>query len=872
MSQQRQEQANHLTRSVLILSLFLFGVGLLPRLLTLDAFLTPDEFHWVRRSRDFLAGMLSGDWMATLQTGHPGVTTMWTGSLGILYRYLTRPSSAPDDLLTFVGHVPSDPIHVSYIAPTRFPTVILTSLAIVAFFLFATRLFDRRTGLIASCLLALNPLYIAHSRVLHHDALATTFMTLSLLPMLGFWAHGWGRRWLLVSGVMAGLAFLSKSSAMLLMPFCAIVGVWSFALGWREGRRTGWRALGGLILDGALWGVVAWLTYGLLWPAMWTDPLGVLATVFDFAMEHANEPHVLGQYFLGGYVQDAGPLFYPLVWLLRTTPLNLLGLAALLIFGRRRDKLHPGDKRMRTTIYLCVIYVLFSVVMMSLGAKKQDRYILPVFPALDLLAGLGLVRLWQSIGGRWSGVQNIALSEQGYRLLFAAVLVVQGVFALPHHPYYLTYYNPLLGGARTAQRLVTLGWGEGLDLAATYLNQKPNAEDLKVTAWYHSAFEPYFKGHVTHFFSAGRQMDSDYLVVYQNQLQRQMPDPYLLDYYQRHYTPEYVVRLKGIDYAKVYAVPLERRADWQSSQVPDKLILYGYRQINAQPGLLTLRFVWENQGMAADEGLWAALEPLGASGLLTGKGDEGLAWQPCRLPPDFSLAEARQVGGLAESECELHTAHLEPGIYSLHFGLGPPVGEEGGDALPLNSEVVDLLGPRGDLGVSVSDAPERPELLASHQALDAVAKAALPPGALPLHVSYGGVVALVGYEVVSPSPQSNTATVRLYWRALRDLPQPASLAQEYRVRFDFIAPDGGLITGVRDDLFGSIEMKDVWRSGEVLAASHQVSLSDGLPSGDYRLAVALARTDSDELVPVLDEATGLLTTDYVRLEIYLIAQ
>jgi hypothetical protein len=233
--------------------LFLFVIALVPRLLALDAFLTPDEFLWVGRSRDFLVGILSRDWSATLQTGHPGVTTMWTGSLAILYKYLTRPSLAPGDLLTFARQVSNEPIDANYVAALRFPTVILASLTVVAFYWLTARLLNRHTALIAACLLALNPFYIAHSRLLHHDALATTFMTLSLLPMIGYWLGGWGRRWLLASGVMAGLAFLSKSSATFLMPFCASVGVGACVLAWRRG---GTHRLGGYQPIGAGWGAL----------------------------------------------------------------------------------------------------------------------------------------------------------------------------------------------------------------------------------------------------------------------------------------------------------------------------------------------------------------------------------------------------------------------------------------------------------------------------------------------------------------------------------------------------------------------------------------------------------------------------------------
>ena len=67
-----RRQANEFAQTFVI-PLLLFGVALVPRVLALDVFLTPDEYRWLGRSRGFLAGLISGDWPATLQRGVAGV-------------------------------------------------------------------------------------------------------------------------------------------------------------------------------------------------------------------------------------------------------------------------------------------------------------------------------------------------------------------------------------------------------------------------------------------------------------------------------------------------------------------------------------------------------------------------------------------------------------------------------------------------------------------------------------------------------------------------------------------------------------------------------------------------------------------------------
>src|SRR6266536_1238373 len=60
-------------------------MAIIPRVLDLGRFLTVDEVdHWIDRSTQFLAAIESGQFAGTAITAHPGVTTMWLGSLGLL--------------------------------------------------------------------------------------------------------------------------------------------------------------------------------------------------------------------------------------------------------------------------------------------------------------------------------------------------------------------------------------------------------------------------------------------------------------------------------------------------------------------------------------------------------------------------------------------------------------------------------------------------------------------------------------------------------------------------------------------------------------------------------------------------------------------
>jgi hypothetical protein len=61
------------------------------------------------------------------------------------------------------------------------------------------------------------------------------------------------------------------------------------------------------------------------------------------------------------------------------------------------------------------------------------------------------------------------------------LIVLQLASAIAFYPYYYTYYNPLF--AMITGQTPASNYGEGIEQAAAYLAQKPNAESLKVFAY-----------------------------------------------------------------------------------------------------------------------------------------------------------------------------------------------------------------------------------------------------------------------------------------------------------------------------------------------------------------------------------------------------
>ena len=210
----------------LLIALLLVSVALIPRISGLADFLTTDEaYHWIERTERFSAALAAGRWAETIQTGHPGVSLMWLGSLGMqLERWVIGLGWA----------VPPD--RLGHLAWLRLVPAIFHSLALLLGYAMLGRLLRPAVALVAALLWATSPYLVAHGRLLHLDGLLTDFVTLALLAALVASQAPRPLPWLVAAGAATGLALLTKGPALISLP---VLGLTLFALGQGERRRGG---------------------------------------------------------------------------------------------------------------------------------------------------------------------------------------------------------------------------------------------------------------------------------------------------------------------------------------------------------------------------------------------------------------------------------------------------------------------------------------------------------------------------------------------------------------------------------------------------------------------------------------------------------
>lgn len=573
---QRKIQTEQTQRSTLSLQVWLevivTGILMLalalPRLPALNRFVTTDERLWLERSGKFYYALAHHDFAATFQKSHPGVTVMWAGLTGYLqvYPQFAESEEGQNRPTTGLGTLQKRDytIPLRILIAGRRTMILFHVLALLASFLFARQLFGLWPALQGFLLIAFDPFHIALSRILHLDGLLADLM---LLAVLAFLVHleKRDRVSLIVASVSTGLAWLTKSPGLFLIPLMALLAL-LYEL--RQKKTLDRNFFIPYIRTLMTWGLLALVIVFLLWPAMWVDPINSVAHVISDAIGYAQSGHDSAVFFNGtiypnGEIPDPG--FYGISFLWRTTPITMLGLLlAIIFFIRARftspSQLNLDDANDRQRWYITALFLLALgfTALMTLGLKKFDRYILPAMLPLDLIAGIGLAWFAKWIGQRWQTNPGTIMSA----VIFLAFTTVQAIFAWQAFPYYFNYYNPLLGGARNAVSVMQIGWGEGLDQAADYLNNRPNADKLRVMAWYGSAPFSYFSKSqvssldVDHPWSAddwNQFNKSDYVVTYIHEWQRNLPAEVLARL--KGLTPEYTVWIDGLEYAEVYKVP-----------------------------------------------------------------------------------------------------------------------------------------------------------------------------------------------------------------------------------------------------------------------------------------------------------------------------
>lgn len=329
---------------------FFFGLGGL-------GFIGPDEPRYAEVAREMFA---SGDYISTRLCGclwfEKPVLQYWLSAAGF----------------HFFG--------VSEFA-ARVPSAAMALLAVVLVWVVLRHLGLRVMAGASSLVLGTSGIFIAYAHVTAQDMILTATMTASLLFAF-LWTKSDGRAraaYWMGSFAFMGLAVLAKG----LVGIVLVVGIFIVYLALTS-QLASVRGRG-LVIGGIVFLVAA---------GCWYIPVTLRhgwSFIEEFFIRHHFERYTTNEF---GHPQPV--YFFLLIAIAGAIPWSFFVIPA----GARLAKLRAGGAGRDSLIVLAWIWVLLPLVFFSFSVSKLPGYILPISPALAIIIGAEVERVWRGDRGR----------------------------------------------------------------------------------------------------------------------------------------------------------------------------------------------------------------------------------------------------------------------------------------------------------------------------------------------------------------------------------------------------------------------------------------------------------------------------------------
>ena len=305
------------------------------------------------------------------------------------------------------------------------------------------------TGGAAAWLAMLSTLAMPHLFGHAHFAMTDIpISTLWILTAYTFWRGLEKISWSVAFGLILGLALATKFPGFLI-PIPLIL--WSFL--YKDNRSLIYKNFYAAVF-------LSPMILVLLYPYLWhfTAP-----KILEFINASITRPSFGTLFYNKIYSTSHLPWYYSFFMLGVSIPLSILfSVVSGVIASVQKFRSSPGH----SLPVFCALFLLILPLMPGAVIHDGVRLLLPVFPFLAILAGVGfdaLVKIFSAIikgqGRETAGAKIISLSAM-------SLILVPAFFSLlAIHPFELSYYNILVGGVRGADQ-------KGLEV--TYLQEVIN--------------------------------------------------------------------------------------------------------------------------------------------------------------------------------------------------------------------------------------------------------------------------------------------------------------------------------------------------------------------------------------------------------------
>jgi dolichyl-phosphate-mannose-protein mannosyltransferase len=384
----------------------------------------------------------------------------------------------------------------------RLPAMALSALAVSVTFVFGRRCIGRGAGVVAALSFALMP------QIFYHSHLAAFDMPIAALWLFVVYAYHRSSKpgalgWAVLCAVLYGLALDTKHNSWLLPPALVVHALW--LAGWRlYQRRRAARAPNAAqpaplaarenaLVRFSRWFPLAFISMPLLappllyalWPWLWRD---TLRRLIEYVQFHRLHVYYNMEYLGRTYFEPPFPRSYSWVMTLATVPAITLvlalcgGLYTCVTVWRSARTTHldrdalddPRSAHHWASLWLaCIVASYFVWLFDDTPIFGGTKHWMSAYPFIALFAGQGFAWLTASLARSPGGERGVLRRAVPWAFGFCTLI---GPFAMTwnSHPWGLTAYTPLVGGAPGA---ATLGlnrsfWGYTTGAVTGFLNER----------------------------------------------------------------------------------------------------------------------------------------------------------------------------------------------------------------------------------------------------------------------------------------------------------------------------------------------------------------------------------------------------------------
>ena len=457
------------------------------------------------------------DWKNTSISDKPGITVVEISGIGLLF-------NNPLDYAKLKSFDLEKDIHQMNLA-FRLPLMIFCILSLILFFILIQKLLDRKTALIATILISTSPMLIGMSRIINPDAILWIFAPLTILSYLIFLKEK-TRDWLYLTGILLGLAILTKYVANILYIF--FFGLIFLEYLFKKEKESLSRYLKKSFTEFFSLVLISLITFFFLFPETWVNlkklftgtilsqafvsiaPLFIFLALiliadifalknkitrpilnflikyrnyltylilgiflffvfFSFFNTYLNMPWVNFEAVLSSPKSSYRTNSFLAIFsanfyplIFASLPIVIIGLMGALL-TYFKDKEEFNSKK-KSILYFITFILLYYFATTFNEVVSTIRYQVILYPLLLIISALGIIELIKQIKYKYS-----------FPIISTAILLIGLVTLSETEPHYLGYASNLL----PAKYVVDVkDMGDGSYEVAQYLNSLPDAENL----------------------------------------------------------------------------------------------------------------------------------------------------------------------------------------------------------------------------------------------------------------------------------------------------------------------------------------------------------------------------------------------------------